>query len=57
MPSPIIIANSENEVLTRIEQIGDLTVRNAVRAIFFWRLGSGPVVETESSSNQEDNNE
>ena len=53
MPTPIIIANTENEVLTRIEQIGDIVTRNAVRAIFFWRLGSqGVVSETENSSNQ-----
>ena len=42
---PLIIANTENEVLARIEMVNDVVTRNALRSLFFWRLGTQSAVK------------
>ena len=39
-----IQAPSENEVLTKIEMVQDVAIRNALLALFYWRLGSQQAV-------------
>ena len=43
--APLVTAPSENEVLAKIEMVADATTRNALLAIFFWRLGTRAVTE------------
>jgi len=51
----LIKAPTENDVLTKIEAIGDLAVRNAMLSLFWWRLAAQTAVretkqETRGSS-------
>ena len=44
--APLVITPSENQVLTKIEMVSDLTVRNALLSMFFWRLGTQSAVNS-----------
>ena len=44
MGNVLITAPSENEVLTKIEMISDVTIRNALLALFWWRLATQEAV-------------
>ena len=43
--APLVTAPSENEVLAKIEMVADATTRNALLAIFFWRMGTRAITE------------
>lgn len=45
MGNLFIQAPSENEVLAKIEAVADTGIRNALLAIFFWRLATQQAVE------------
>jgi len=45
MGNVFIQAPSENEVLAKIEQIADVTTKNALLALFYWRLATQQAVE------------
>jgi hypothetical protein len=45
MGNVFIQAPSENEVLAKIEHVGDVAVKNALLALFYWRLGTQQAVE------------
>ena len=47
---PLIIANTENEVLAKIEMVNDVVTRNALRSLFFWRLGTQAAVKLTKGS-------
>ena len=54
MGNLLIQAPTENEVLAKIEAVSDVSIRNALLAIFFWRLATQqavaePVVSKPSS--------
>lgn len=51
-PNVFIKAPTENEVLAKIEQIADQTIRNALLSFFFWRVASQSVVSDRSSSDR-----
>ena len=40
MGNVFIQAPSENEVLTKIEMVNDAVLKNALLALFYWRLGT-----------------
>ena len=40
MPNVFIKADSENEVLAKIEAISDVSIRNALLALFYWRVAT-----------------
>lgn len=40
-----IQAPSENEVLAKIEHVGDTAIKNALLALFYWRLGTQQATE------------
>ena len=44
MGNVLITAPSENEVLTKIEAISDVSIRNAMLALFWWRMGTQEAV-------------
>ncbi len=46
--APLVTAPTENEVLAKIEMVADVTTRNALLAIFFWRLGTRAITEEKS---------
>ena len=45
-----IKANTENEVLAKIEQVNDTATKNALLALFFWRLATQAVVQKSTAS-------
>ena len=44
MSNVFIQAPSENEVLTKIEMVNDVVTKNALLALFYWRLGTQEAV-------------
>ena len=44
MSNVFIQAPSENEVLTKIEMVNDVVTKNALLALFYWRLGAKEAV-------------
>ena len=51
MPNVFIQAPSENEVLAKIEAISDVGIRNALLALFYWRLATqADSAQSQSSS-------
>ena len=54
MGNVLITAPSENEVLTKIEAVSDVRIRDALLALFWWRLGTqeavAPVPKPQPSS-------
>jgi len=45
MSNVFIQAPSENEVLTKIEHVNDVAIKNALLALFYWRLGTQEAVK------------
>ena len=47
-PASLMIKTpTENEVLAKIEQINDSVTKNAVMALFFWRMATQTIVSNE----------
>ena len=44
MGNVFIQAPSENDVLTKIEHVNDVAIKNALLALFYWRLGTQEAV-------------
>jgi len=52
MGNVFIQAPSENEVLTKIEMVNDVVIKNALLALFYWRLATQQAVQPQNSSNR-----
>ena len=53
MSNVFIQAPSENEVLTKIEMVNDVVTKNALLALFYWRLGAKEAVTPPSATQLE----
>ena len=52
MGNVFIQAPSENDVLTKIEHVNDVTIKNALLALFYWRLGTQEAVTPSQPATQ-----